>query len=244
MKHARGKRRIHARLLERLREVIQRAGAAGSDQRHLRDGAHRTQPFDVVTLPDAIASHAVENDLAGAACLHLTRPLQDVSAAVAGTLWVPAELPGTKALVSLLGVDSHHHALRAETLSQCVDQTGVTEGRRVDRHLIGSRIEHGLRRLGGCNAARNTERDIENACHAPHPLALHGPPFGACRNVIKNELVGALPAVPGRKLENVAHDLVVAEAHSLYNRTVAYVEAGDDASGKNGCNSLGVIRLS
>src|ERR1700683_748370 len=107
MQHARGKRRIDARLLECLREVRQGARAAGSDQRHLTDGAHRTQLRDVVTLPDAIASHAVENDLPGAACLHLAHPLQGVSTAVARTVWVPAELPGTKALASLLGVDSH-----------------------------------------------------------------------------------------------------------------------------------------
>src|SRR5271170_4761851 len=100
MEHARGKCGIDTCLFEHLGEVIQGAGAAGSYQRHLTDLAHRAQPFDIVTVTHAIAFDAVENDLAGAACLHLTRPLQDGSTAVARTLRVPAELPGAEALAS------------------------------------------------------------------------------------------------------------------------------------------------
>src|SRR5256885_138453 len=61
---------------------------------------------------------------------------------------------------------------------------------------------------------------------------------------IEHQFVRALVAIPRRKLHDVAHDPVVAKAHAFYDLAGADVEAGNDASGKNGRSSSGVIRSS
>ena len=77
-----------------------------------------------------------------------------------------------------------------------------------------------------------------------HPAAIHRAPLRARRDVVEDELVRALVAVARRQLHDVAHDLVVAEAHTFYDLAVADVEAGNDASGKNGRSSSGLMRSS
>ena len=59
----------------------------------------------------------------------------------------------------------------------------------------------------------------------------------ACGDVIEHELIGALVAIARGELQDVADDAMVAEAHAFYDLAVADVEAGDDASGKNGRSS-------
>ena len=82
------------------------------------------------------------------------------------------------------------------------------------------------------------------ARHASHPFAIDRPAFGARRDVVEHQLVRPLVAIARSELEDVAHDRVIAEAHALDDLAVADVEAGDDAFGKNGRNSSGVIRSS
>ena len=60
----------------------------------------------------------------------------------------------------------------------------------------------------------------------------------------QDELIGALLAIAPCKLEDVAHDDMVAEAHALDDLAVPYIEARDDAFGKNGRNSSGEILFS
>ena len=57
-------------------------------------------------------------------------------------------------------------------------------------------------------------------------------------------LIGALIAIASGELHYVAYDTMVAEANPFYDLAVADVEAGNDASGKNGRNSSAVIRSS
>ena len=77
-----------------------------------------------------------------------------------------------------------------------------------------------------------------------HPVAIHAAAFGAGGDVVEHELVGALVAIALGEHQDVAHDLVIAEANALYDLAVADVEAGDDAFGKNGRNSEGLINSS
>src|SRR6185503_3611798 len=100
-------------------------------------------------------------------------------------------------------------------------------------------------RIGdAANAAGDTERDVENRSHAPHPAAVDRAAVRARGDVIEHQLIGALRAIALRQLEDVAHDDVVAEAHALDDLTVPYIEARDDAFGKNGRNSSGAILFS
>ena len=79
---------------------------------------------------------------------------------------------------------------------------------------------------------------------AADPAAIDRAAVGARGDVVEHQLVRAFVAIARSELEDVAHDHVVAEAHALDDLTVPYIEAGDDAFGKNGRNSSVVIRFS
>src|SRR5580692_12665801 len=68
--------------------------------------------------------------------------------------------------------------------------------------------------------------------------------FRARGDVVENKLVRPFVAIARRKLHDVAYDFVIAKANAFYDLAFADVEAGDDASGKNGRSSSGVIRSS
>ena len=57
-------------------------------------------------------------------------------------------------------------------------------------------------------------------------------------DVVEDELVRAFVAIARRKLKDVADDAVVAEANALDDLTVAHVQTGDYAFGKNGSQLL------
>ena len=87
VKHAGGERRVDPRLAEHLREMLVCGPAppeATSGTRQTR--AHGAQLLDVVALAHAVARHAIEHDLAGAAPLRLEHPIQGAARGVAAAL--------------------------------------------------------------------------------------------------------------------------------------------------------------
>src|SRR5262249_14751488 len=121
---------------------------------------------------------------------------------------------------------------------------GVRQRRGIHGNLLSARVKNFLRIPHRSDPARDTEGNVEHPRDAVDPFAINRPTLRARRDVIENELVSALIAIARRQLHNVAHDLEVAEADALYNLAVADIEAGDDASCKNGRNSSEVIRSS
>src|SRR5205085_12507399 len=103
--------------------------------------------------------------------------------------------------------------------------------------LFRARVQDFLRVRHGANAARDTERNVQNARYPAHPLAIDTAAFGARADVIEDELVRALVAIARRELHDAAHDPVVANAHAFHDLAGAHVEAGDDASGKSGAHA-------
>ena len=100
--------------------------------------------------------------------------------------------------------------------------------------LLGAGIEHGFGVFDRADAAGDAEGNVEHLRHAPHPGAVHAAALGAGGDVVEHDFVRALVAIALGELEDVAHDLVIAEADALDDLAVADVEAGDDAFGKNG----------
>src|SRR6185437_6517323 len=154
-----------------------RARAAGGDERHVADLPHRPQLLDVVSAAYAVAAHAVEHDLAGAALLDLAHPGEDIAAGFARALRIAAELVGAIAVARELAVDTDDDALGAETAAQCPDQAGIGQRGRVDRHFFRARIEDFLGFGHGADAARDAERNVEHPRHPPYPAAVHGAPL-------------------------------------------------------------------
>src|SRR5437660_1777379 len=141
-------------------------------------------------------------------------------------------------------VDAHHHALGAKTPAQIPDESRVLQRRGVDGHFLGAGVEHLLGVGHRADAAGNAERYVEEARHAPHPSPIHRAALRACGDVVEDELIGAGVAIARREVQDVPGNAMVAEAHALYDLAVAYVEARDDAAGKNGRNSSSLMRCS
>src|SRR3546814_12839504 len=75
MKDAGGERAARARLAEDVAKMFPPARAARGDNRNRRRGDHRRYMLQVIALPHAVASHAVEHDLAGASVGRLAYPV-------------------------------------------------------------------------------------------------------------------------------------------------------------------------
>ena len=94
------------------------------------------------------------------------------------------------------------------------------------------------------NSSRNAKRDIQRSRHARHPLPIDRAALGTCGDVIEHQFVGALVAITRGEIQYVADHAVIAKLHALDDLAVAYVETGNQAFGKNGCNSSSGIRFS
>src|SRR6185312_16385768 len=223
MEHARRERRVDARALEHIPEMLDGARSARCDERYLTDRAHRAQLLEIVAAPYAIARHAVEHDLARAALLSLGRPGECVAAGVPRAARIAGELEYPISTGHRLTVDAYHDALRAEARGELIDQARVREGRGIDRHFFRAGIQHFLCIGDRADAACDAERNVEHARDAAHPRAIDRAAFGTCRNVVEHELVRAAVPIALRELENVSDDAVIAEADAFDDLAVADV---------------------
>src|SRR5690606_24988986 len=204
-----------------LLEMRHRSGAAGGDQRHAADLADALQLLDVVAAPHAVLVHAVQDDLAGAAVLHLPYPVEGPPLARSGSRRVAGVLVDVVVAVALERIDADHDALRAEALREPIDQIRVLERRGVDRDLVRPEVQHALGVLDRADAAGDAERDVEHGRDAVHPAPVDGAAVRARGDVVEHELVRALVAVAAGEVHDVADDAVVAELHALDDRAVA-----------------------
>src|SRR5690606_8062174 len=182
--------------------------------------------------------------LAGAAVLHLAHPVEREAVARARAARVPRVLIDVVVAVALERVDADHDALRAEAPHELVDERGALERGRVDRDLVRAQVQHALGVGERADTARDAERNVEHLGHAVDPAAVDGTAFRARRDVVEDELVGALVAIARGERHDVAHDAVIAEPDAFDDDAAAHVQAGDYASGKNGFSSSSVIRPS
>src|SRR5699024_6725930 len=136
--------------------------------------------LDVVAAAHAVAAHAVEHDFTGAALLYLGHPVERAPAQrtracrIAGVL---THAPG--AVLVAQAVDADDHALHAEGIGQFVYQRGTFQCRRIDRHLVGTGMQHATRILDAADASGNAERNVDDASHAFDPVTVHRAPAGA-----------------------------------------------------------------
>ena len=244
MKYAGRECSIDLRCHEHVAKVLDGAGTARGHERYVTTRTKRGQLLDIVPSLDAVTSHAIEDDLPGAARLNLASPRQRIPPAVAHAIGIARELKYTIAERREPAIDPHDDALRAEAGTQGIDELWIREGRGVHGDLLRSRIQHGFSIGYRPDASRDAEGDIEYARDAPHPGKVHGPAFRACRDVVEHELIRAVVAITNCALQDVPDDLVIAETHTLYDCAVAHVETGNDALGKNALNSSRLMRAS
>jgi len=158
-----------------------------------------------------------------------------------GLVGIACVLVNKIVIVFFTTVDTDDDALRSEALRQRRDKPGICQGRRVDRNFVCAFVQHVLRVCNTANTTRNAEGYVEYLCDRRNPASVDASVLGARRDVIENEFVGTLGAIPLRQFENVAHDAVIAKLHALDNHTVADIQAGDYALCRNDATSIAVI---
>ena len=124
--------------LDRGREVLGRARAAGGDHRDRDLTAYGADQLEVEAVLGAVGVHRVEQDLAGAQLGRADGPLDRVEpgrlpAAVGGDLEA-----GRRAGRDPAGVDREHQHLVAEPVGDLGDQLGPVDRGGVDRDLVGA----------------------------------------------------------------------------------------------------------
>ena len=244
MKHAGRQRRIDACGTKDFGEVFGRAGAPRGHQWHLTAFAHRAQLSNIIPAAHAVVRHAVEHYFPGTALLHFEHPPQRIASSVARTRDIAGELLHAVAAIDRLAIDTDDDTLCAKSPAECIDEIGLFERRRIDRDFFGAGCQYGFGIGHRTNSARNAKRDIQRSRHACNPTSIHRAAFGTGGDVIEHQFIGALIAITRGKLQYVADNAVIAEFYAFDDLTVANVKTGNQAFGKNGCNSSTGIRFS
>ena len=128
-------------------------------------------------------------------------------------------------------------ALGAEHLGELGEQLGSRDGRRVHRHLVGTRVEHRLGVLDRPHAAADRERDedvVGAAAQLGDGLAL----LVRCRDVEEDDLVCALVLVAHGELDGIPRVAQVHELDALHHAALVHVEARDHAGGASALERL------
>ena len=132
----------------------------------------------------------------------------------------------------VLGVERDHDALRPVAIGRFGHEVGVRDGGGVDRHLVGPGRKQPPHVGQGSDAAANGQRDEHFASHAFDHFHERAAIFVACRDVEKDEFIGALLIVTPRDLDRIAGILDLEELDALDDPALVDIQAGDDAFGQ------------
>ena len=112
----------------------------------------------------------------------------------------------------------------------CVISSGVSNGRRVHRHLVGTAIQHCCRVVERANASSDRERNKQLLGRAPHRVEQRIARLGRGRDVQQHDLVGArlrCARVASSAGSPASRNLL--ELDPFHHASGIHVEAGNDA---------------
>lgn len=213
--------------------MAQATGAARRDKRDFADLTHCPKLLDVVTVADAIFVHAVKDDLARTARLHLYDPLLRKTGCIRRALRVAGVLVHLPLDTIPVRIDTDDNALSAKTGRQVVDEFRLFQGRRIDRYLVGASVEYFCGIAHATYAACDTEGQVEDFRHGTDPTSIDRTPVGACRNVVKHQLIGTFVTIAAREVDNVSDYSVVRELNAFDDLAIANVEARNNTLSQN-----------
>ena len=233
-----GEGRVGVAGREHLGEVVERAGAPRGDHRNVHGVRYGGGHLVVEPGARAVTVHRRQQDLAGAVCLGLPRPLDGVAVGVGRA----AAHEDGEVVATPLGVDRHDHRLAAVAPGERGDERRVLERRRVEAHLVGAGFDRRVGILLGSDAATDSQRQEDLPGHradrARHGLAL----LERGGDVENHHLVDAFHVVAAGQLARVAGVAQSLELHAFHHLPVAHVEAGDDALGQHQAASRTIPR--
>ena len=214
-------------------QVLGVTRSAGGHHGDLQGVDHRAGHLQVVAVPGPIGIHTGQHDLAGAKALDLSRPRDGLQPG-----WDPpavdVDLPDVVAVaIDPLGVDVDDDTLAAEPPGGLADQVGIAHRRRIDRHLVGPRIQERPNIVEFADTAAHRQRHEADFGRAPDDVQKDRPIFVAGRDVQEDQLVGTLFVITLGHRDRVARVPEIEEVGPLDHAAMVDVEARDDPLGQH-----------
>lgn len=229
MKNRSRERRAGPALSQTFVDMFQTAGAAGSD--HGYPNAIRDSPgeLEIVALLRPVSVHAGQKDLAGAKTLHALRPIAGVDAGRVSAA-VGKNFP---VVIDILGVDGDNDALAAERLCRFTDEFGSRHSSRVDRYLVGARLQQLANVFEPIDSATDGQRHEHLFRGARHDVQNDLPVLMRRGDIQKAELVGAFTIVNARDLDRIAGVLELQKFDALDDSAGFDVKAWNNSLGEH-----------
>ena len=195
--------------------MLERAHAAARDDGNWHRARHGAGKRQVKASLGAVAIHAGEQDLAGAATGRLLGPRHRIDTrgvATARREDLPLVGTGCAGQSDTLGIDRHDHGLATKRRGGLADQRRIAHGGRVKRHLVGTGGNHGAH---ACQVAKAAANGIGNGellgrvrCHLDSRRAV----VTRGGNVQEDDLVRTLAIVGAGQLHRITG---IAQAHKV-----------------------------
>ena len=207
-------------------EVLELAGAARGDDRHIDGVGNGARQLDVIAVLRAVGIHARQKDLASAERDGLPDPLEAVEARRRAAA-VDVDLPLVVARAAR--VDGEHHALAAELLRAFLEEARILDGCRVERCLVGTGLEHAAHVLDRADAAADRERDEDLRGAVARDIDHRAAVVARGRDIEEDELIRSLLVVTGSELDGIARVAQSDKVRALDDTPVLDVKTRDNA---------------
>src|SRR5688572_381957 len=126
-------------------------------------------------------------------------------------------------------VDARDDALFPESRARFANQLRPLHSSRIDRDLVGARAQNQGNVSDFVDAAADRQWNEKGFGGSSYDVEQRPAAFSGCRDVEKDDLIGALGFVPLRQLDRVTHIAKVREARAFDDAAVLHVEADDDS---------------
>ena len=220
-------------LLEYRHEVLHVSGTTGCHQRHVAVVLNRSKLFDVVAIANAILTHAIEHNFAGAEFLRCHDPFFRSAGCPRNALRVASVLVYLPVFSHALAIDSYYHALRSKPPRQLCNQWRIFQRRRIDGNFVRAFVQDVFGSSDAAYTACDAKRDVEQGGDIADPLLVDRATVGARGYVVKHEFICTRLAIACRAFEDVADNAMIAKLYALDDFAVTNVKAGNYATGRN-----------
>jgi hypothetical protein len=197
VQNASNESRVSFRVAKDIGDVHRSPGATGRNDRDVDGFSNRTCEFHVVTDARTVPVDAREQDLPCSAMYALLCPLDGIETGrvpATAHVYLPSLSIGPllSALRPVLCVDACDYALRSEAHSSLTDYTWALDRCGVDAHLVGASTQRATDVIRIAHPAAKRERYEERLSRPAGDVEQRSALLGACRDVEKADLVGAL----------------------------------------------------
>src|SRR6266699_3321227 len=204
--------------------MLERAGAAGCNDRDLNGVGHLTREFQIVAILRPIGIHAGQQDFARAEFSHDSGPFNGVTVCS----YAAAMRVDLSATFFPSRIDSDDDALTPKAFRRFLHNVRVLHGRRIQGYLVCTATQDLLNVINRPQAATHREGNIDAVRHARHHSGDDISPVRRSRNIEKYELVRALIRISKATLDGITGIAQVYEMDTFHNTSVLYIETRDD----------------